>query len=70
MDEDDHVAVKYKFYTTDEEWKPTDSEPRIELFRLTKRVKQIIPRNLPGAVTPKYDDSNKQNYQEIKKSVR
>ena len=70
MDESDHVAVKYKFYVTDDEWKPSASEPRIELFCLTKQGKQVIPRKCPKLVPPKYQDSSKQNFIELDRCIR
>jgi hypothetical protein len=42
-DKADHVAVKYKFYSTDDEWMPKENDNAIELFQLDEDGCQMTP---------------------------
>jgi hypothetical protein len=42
-DREDHVAVKYKFYSTDEVWMPSENDEAIEIFQLDEDGCQMTP---------------------------
>jgi hypothetical protein len=55
MMEDDHVSLHYKYWTTDDDWKPAPDDAPLELFRLDLQNRQILPRWQPELVTPMFD---------------
>lgn len=67
MDREDHVCIKYKNWSTDEEWMPSQQDPPIEIFHLDQLGRQKVPSGLPSPIAPNIDGT--QNITAIKANL-
>ena len=55
MDNDGHVRLKYKHWSTDTDWLPSATAPQLELFKMDEEGHQLMPRDTPDLVLPDFD---------------
>lgn len=67
-DTDDHVAVKYRNWSTDDVWLPELSDEALEIFQLDVLGRQTLPSGQPNVV--KADWSRKQDLEAIKSNLK
>lgn len=64
-----HVNLSFKYWTTDEQWKPLPGQERLEIFRCHPGTqRQMLPEGLPDLVPALFD--LKTDFVELSKSIQ